>query len=52
MNLRTTYDRENREIEAIDAEIDDLMQTIRVLSEQDKEERVEDLQDSLESDLT
>ena len=47
-NLRTVYEQENREIEAIDAQLDEYLQTIKTLAEQDQQERMEDIQDSLE----
>jgi len=53
VHLRTVYEQENREIEAIDACLDEHLQTIKTLAEQDQQGRVDDLQDSLEeSDLT
>jgi hypothetical protein len=53
MNLRTVYEQENREIEDIDAQLEEHLQTIKTLGEQDQQGKVEDLQDSLEeSDLT
>jgi len=42
------YEQENREIEAIDAQLDEYLQTIKTLAEQDQQERMEDIQDSLE----
>ena len=48
VDLRTTYEDQNKVLEELDGEMESLVTTVKRLAEEDQFDREEDLQDSLE----
>lgn len=48
VDLRTSYELQNRDLEAIDSELDSLSSAITRLAAEDRFDSIEDFQDSLE----